>query len=236
VALRAFSIVQRAGSDRRSASGEGLRADGSFYDPEFKAYVVSVVLGHHRISSRSDDMLVTTLGSCVAACIHDPVAQVGGMNHFLLPGDPGGPASLGTVTRYGAVAMRRLIDDIVKRGGQHERLEVKVFGAARVIDTSLDVGAANTDFILSFIDGEGLKLTGQDLGGTVGRRVHFFPTSGQAFRRLLRPDVERETMSEELDCLTLLRAQGARCPAHCTHTAAPGNVTSLPRARVPRAG
>lgn len=189
--------------DRRAAGAEGVRSDGSYYDPEFDAFVVPVVLGHHRVSSRSDDMLVTTLGSCVAACMHDPVARVGGMNHFLLPGAPveGG---IGVATRYGGVAMLRLIDDLLNRGARRDRLEVKVFGAARVIDTSLDVGSANAAFVLDFIAREGLALTGQDLGGAAGRRVHFFPTSGKAMRRLLRPETERETVSQELDCLKAL--------------------------------
>lgn len=191
-------------ADRRGAGADGLRADGSYFDPEFQAYVVPVVLGHHRISSRADDMLVTTLGSCVAACIHDPVARVGGMNHFLLPGSPVGDG-FGIATRYGSVAMERLINDLLARGARRERLEVKLFGASRVIDTSLDVGAANRAFALDYVRREGLALAGEDLGGPAGRRVHFFPTTGKAFRRLLRPETERETVHQELDFLKALK-------------------------------
>ncbi|HEY0833299.1 MAG TPA: chemotaxis protein [Azospirillum sp.] len=197
--------AQRSGApDRRGGTGDGVRSDGSYFDPEFNAYVVPVVLGHHRISSRTDDMLVTTLGSCVAACIHDPVARVGGMNHFLLPGAPTENGA-GPATRYGGVAMERLVNDVLARGGQRDRLEVKVFGAARVIDTTFDAGVANAAFVLDYVKAAGLKLTGQDLGGASGRRVHFFPTSGKAFRRLVRPETERETVSQELDCLRALK-------------------------------
>ncbi|PWC54352.1 chemotaxis protein [Azospirillum sp. TSO22-1] len=190
--------------DRRSAGAEGVRSDGSYYDPEFKAYVVPVVLGHHRISSRADDMLVTTLGSCIAACLHDPVARVGGMNHFLLPGAPA-EGGIGIATRYGSVAMERLINDLLARGAQKERLEVKLFGGARVIESSMDVGVANAAFALDFVEREGLTLAGRDLGGATGRRVHFFPTTGKAMRRLLRPETERETVSQELDYLRTLK-------------------------------
>lgn len=193
------------GYERRSAALDGVRVDGSYFDPEFQAYVVPVVLGHHRISSRADDMLVTTLGSCVAACLHDPVARVGGMNHFLLPGAPVGGDGFGVATRYGSVAMERLINDLLERGAQRERLEVKVFGASRVIETSMDVGASNAAFVLDYVQREGLALSCQDLGGPVGRRVHFFPTTGKAFRRLLRPETERETIHQELDFLKVLK-------------------------------
>ena len=184
-----------------------MRPDGSYYDPDFRSYVVTVVLGHHRISSRADDMLVTTLGSCVAACLHDPVARVGGMNHFLLPGVPA-DGGIGIATRYGGEAMERLITDLLARGARKDRLEAKLFGAAGVIGSSLDVGAANTAFVLDFVKREGLTLTGQDLGGAKGRRVHFFPTTGKAMRRLLRPETERETVARELDCLTSLKRAG----------------------------
>ncbi|MBK4722639.1 chemotaxis protein [Azospirillum sp. YIM DDC1] len=194
-----------AGIEHRGADGDGPRADGSYLDHEFGAYVVPVVLGHHRISGRDDDMLVTTLGSCVAACINDPVARIGGMNHFLLPGSPSGGEGYGVATRYGSVAMERLINDLLARGARRERMEVKLFGAARVIDTSLDVGAANAAFAVDYVRREGLGLAVQDLGGDKGRRVHFFPATGRAFRRLLRPEAERETVHQEMDYLQALR-------------------------------
>ncbi|KAA0677379.1 chemotaxis protein [Roseomonas genomospecies 6] len=200
-----FHFQTSAGFDRRGAGSDGLRSDGSYLDREFGAYVVPVVLGHHRISSRGDDMLVTTLGSCVAACINDPVARVGGMNHFLLPGSPSGGDGFGVATRYGSVAMERLINDLLERGARRERMEVKLFGAARVIDTSLDVGAANAAFALEYVRREGLALAVQDLGGDKGRRVHFFPATGRAFRRLLRPETERETVHQEMDYLQALK-------------------------------
>ncbi|HYG91607.1 MAG TPA: chemotaxis protein [Azospirillum sp.] len=199
--------IQGGGAiDRRAAGAEGMRSDGSYYDPDFKSYVVPVMLGHHRISSRADDMLVTTLGSCVAACLYDPAVRVGGMNHFLLPGAPA-EGGIGVPTRYGSVAMERLINDLLGRGARKERLEVKLFGAARVIDTSQDVGAANAAFVLDFVKREGLTLAGQDLGGASGRRVHFFPTTGKAMRRLLRPEAERETVLQELDYLRALKRE-----------------------------
>ena len=82
---------------------------------------------------------------------------------------------------------------------------MKLFGASRVIDTSLDVGSANAAFALDYVQREGLALAGQDLGGATGRRIHFFPTTGQAFRRMLRPETERETLHREMDYLTALK-------------------------------
>lgn len=200
-------------SSRRTAS--------NYYDCDLKSFVVPVVLGHHRLSDQDDDVLVTTLGSCVAACIHDPVARVGGMNHFLLPGARPSTAANNNLAprktsarstprtdpaaRYGSVAMELLINDLLANGARRERLEVKVFGGARVIETSLDIGASNATFVLDYLKREGLTLTGHELGGLSGRRIHFYPTTGRVMRRLLRPDVQRETIREELDFLSVLR-------------------------------
>ena len=48
---------------------------------------VHVIQGEFHVAEEADVMLTTILGSCVAACMRDPIARVGGMNHFLLPGE-----------------------------------------------------------------------------------------------------------------------------------------------------
>lgn len=182
---------------RPAANGRRPRVDG-FVNPEFRARAWKVYLGQHLVSDDKDVMMVTTLGSCVAACIHDPVAQVGGMNHFLLPEGPshggasyggssyGGPAD--AAARYGGVAMERLINDLLARGARRERMVVKVFGGARVIESRYDIGEANARFVMDYISKEALTLGGADLGGAAARRVHYFPAAGKAIRRLLRPE------------------------------------------------
>ncbi|MBI1208717.1 MAG: chemotaxis protein [Azospirillum sp.] len=184
----------------------GKWSNGKLMPPRFDARSIKVLVGRHGISRRHDEMLVTTLGSCVAACIRDPVAAVGGMNHFLLPEAPNlrdGRAD--AATRYGSVAMEHLINGILAQGGRRDRLEVKVFGGAKVIDSSLDVGHLNANFVLDYISREGLHLVGQDLGGTLARRVHYFPVSGRVFRRVLRPEAMSDAASKELDYLGALR-------------------------------
>lgn len=182
------------------------RHDGAYYHPHFDAHIVKVMLGQHKISARADEMLVTTLGSCVAACIRDPVAGIGGMNHFLLPEVPDGTDDgANAAARYGSVAMELLINQILASGGRRNRLEVKVFGGAKVIDTTLDIGAKNAAFALTYIRREGLNLVGQDLGGAMARRIHYFPSTGRVLRRVLRPEALSETVSQELNFMSTLR-------------------------------
>ena len=195
--------MSREPTRRRSVD---QRHAGAYYHPHFDAHIVKVMLGQHKISGRLDEMLVTTLGSCIAACIRDPVAGIGGMNHFLLPDVPEGSTdSVNVAARYGGAAMELLINQLLGAGARRNRLEVKVFGGAKVIESTLDVGAKNAEFVLGYIRNEGLHLVGQDLGGSMARRIHYFPSTGRVLRRVLRPEAMSETVSQELNFMSTLR-------------------------------
>jgi len=140
------------------------------------------VLPNEYYVTDEDLMISTVLGSCVAACIHDPVTGVGGMNHFMLPeGDMQSPAS--ATMRYGAFAMEVLINDCLKMGARREQLEAKLFGGGRMFNTLRDVGGANADFAEQFLRDEGIRLVGGSLRGAGGRRVQYWPATGRALQR-----------------------------------------------------
>jgi len=153
----------------RAASSEGA-----------EARKVHVIQGQYHVSSDADLILTTILGSCVAACIRDPVAGVGGMNHFLLPGETGGEG-----LRYGVQSMELLVNALLRRGARRDRLEVKLFGGARLIDGLTDVGSQNAAFGERFVRDEGLTYLGGSLRGQRARRIQYWPVSGRARQVLL---------------------------------------------------
>lgn len=152
---------------------------GLIWDPKINAMTMPVLPGHHAVTGEPDIAVATLLGSCVAACIRDPLLGFGGLNHFLLPGDAGADQRS---ARYGAQAMEMLINDILKRGGAKARLEAKVFGGANVIDISAaeTVGDRNCRFVAEYLRREGIPILAQDLGGERARRLFYFPHSGRA--------------------------------------------------------
>ena len=139
--------------------------------------------GEHHVTADPDVVLSTILGSCVAMCLRDPLAGVGGMNHFLLPEGAGAGTDAGR--RYGAYAMELLINDVLKAGGRRERLEAKLFGGGRMFDSLSDVGAANADFAEKFLADEGIPVVSRSLRGAGGRRIHYWPVSGRARQRVV---------------------------------------------------
>jgi chemotaxis protein CheD len=160
-----------------------------YRDPRFDAIAVKVFPGDHYVTD-TDEMLVTVLGSCVSACIRDPVAGVGGMNHFMLPqsgiSDSGDWGETSSSMRYGNVAMERLINDILSHGGLRHRLEIKVFGGANVLKGTLDIGHRNAVFVESYLSAENLSIAAADLRGKLPRRIHYFPVTGRVMLLELR--------------------------------------------------
>lgn len=135
-----------------------------------------VMQGQSQLSGNPNAVLVSILGSCVAACVRDPLLRIGGMNHFLLPGhDPRDSDS----ARYGANSMGKLINALLREGADRRCLEVSLFGGANVLGTKTGIGAANSAFATEFVRTEGLTLRSTDLGGTRGRRLRYHPVTGQ---------------------------------------------------------
>lgn len=168
-----------------------------YFDAGLGMTVVQVLQGDHYVTSRKDEVLTTVLGSCISACIRDPLLGCGGMNHFLLPDGGGADDSVSVRMRYGAYAMERLINDILARGGRRERLEIKVFGGGNVVAGLGGVGHRNADFVEAYLEAERLAIAASHLRGTLPRRIQYVPRSGRVRLRELSTDTARDIAARE---------------------------------------
>lgn len=153
-----------------------------FYDAHFKVDAVKILPGEYFVHDQ-DMALMTTLGSCIAACLWDRERRIGGLNHFMLP-DAGGAADGG---RYGSYAMELLINELLKRGASRLSMEAKVFGGGAVINgmNSINVGERNTRFVLDYLKTERIPVVSKDVMDVYPRKVCFFPASGKAMVKRL---------------------------------------------------
>lgn len=138
---------------------------------------LNIVQGQFEISADPDVVMTTLLGSCIAACLSDPVAGVGGMNHFLLPGDDG--KKDGNL-RYGINSMELLINGLLRQGASRDRLQAKLFGGAKMLSGLRNIGESNASFAKWFLETEGIQCVNSSVGGTRGRKIRFWPATGQA--------------------------------------------------------
>jgi chemotaxis protein CheD len=149
---------------------------------------INIVQGEQHVDTDPALVLTTILGSCIAACLWDPMGGVGGMNHFLLPGEDaqarGGQGSDASV-RYGVHAMELLVNALLRRGASRKHLQAKLFGGARMIKGLTDIGEMNASFAEKFLRAEGIAVVGGSLRGEQGRRIQFWPVSGRARQVLL---------------------------------------------------
>ncbi|ARS28979.1 chemotaxis protein CheD [Sphingomonas sp. KC8] len=141
---------------------------------------IPIVQGEHRVVAEPGVIISTLLGSCVAVCLQDPVARVGGMNHFLL-GEPGTESRVeqGEEQRYGVHAMELLINGMMQRGAMRTRLRAHLYGGANIIAGLGAIGSSNAAFARQFMETEGIAIGRCELGGTRARKVEFMPYEGR---------------------------------------------------------
>ncbi len=158
--------------------------EASFFyaDHHFQYDAVKVLPGEYYVSNE-DLVVMTVLGSCIAACIWDGKVRTGGMNHFMLPDGDGADGS----GRYGSYAMELLINEMFKLGARRETMQAKIFGGAQVMAgfTTMNVGERNTQFVLDYLATERIPVVSQDVLDIHPRKVCFFPVTGKALVKRL---------------------------------------------------
>ena len=137
-------------------------------------------------SAAQPHAVTTILGSCVSVCLWDPRRGVGGLNHFLLPHQPEADAAS---TRFGRVAIERLIEQLIALGSGPGNLQAKLFGGACSLEPVTEgrepLGAQNVRLARHVLRASGIPVVATDVGGTQGRRLIFQTDDGSAWVRRL---------------------------------------------------
>ncbi len=173
-----------------------------YWDNQRESYCVKVLPGQY-YCTREKELIATTLGSCVSACIWDKKHKIGGMNHFMLPitEKKEGSVFWGDMptdeARYGNYAMEYLINEMIKSGAEKEYFQIKLFGGGHIMEGFSDVGERNIDFILNYTATEGIELISQDLGGAYPRRVLFNPVTGKVWVKRVKDILANKLMANE---------------------------------------
>ena len=166
----------------------GHRHIKRYWDHHHNGWVAKILPGEYYVT-RHDEILMTVVGSCVAACVRDSIIGIGGINHFMLPQlsmDKWEDTGVSAATRYGSFAMEYLINEILKYGGRRQNLEVKLFGGGRIMKNMINIGQKNIDFVKNYVRTEDLTLLAEDLGGIYPRKILFFPINGRVRVKKLR--------------------------------------------------
>ncbi|MET0366232.1 MAG: chemotaxis protein CheD [Sphingobium sp.] len=139
---------------------------------------VTVMQGMVETSADQEVVLTTVLGSCIAACLFDPIARVGGMNHFLLA-EPSS-STINADTHYGIYLMELLVNTMLKQGASKSRMKAHIYGGGNIHKNMQPIGQRNSELAERFLNTENIMITHRDTGGTNARRVDFLAASGKA--------------------------------------------------------
>jgi chemotaxis protein CheD len=130
--------------------------------------------------------VTTILGSCVAACLYDAEAGIGGLTHSVLPHAPAGAVHPG---RFGDRAVVELVRRLLAAGARAHALRAKLFGGACVLDAFAagrnHLGAQNVASARDALHALAIPVVAEDVGGRRGRRLLFQTGDGTALVRTL---------------------------------------------------
>ena len=174
-------------------------APNTYFDRHFNCEAVKILPGEYFVTQR-DLVIVTVLGSCVSVCLRDHVSGIGGMNHFMLPGNnDGGISPISASARYGVYAMELLINHLLKLGARRNCFEAKVFGGGSVLRgmTANNIGDRNVEFVRDYLHTEHIPVVAEDLLDIYPRKVCFFPVTGKAMVKRLAHAHPEELVAQE---------------------------------------
>jgi chemotaxis protein CheD len=168
---------------------------------QFEQELITIHPGEY-FATTGDTIISTILGSCVAVGVFDEEARMGGLNHFMLPGD-GGKVDLmrSPNAKYGMYAMELLINDLMKLGARRKALKAKVFGGGSVLRFSGSVGSAipgnNIEFAFEYLRKEGIPVLASDVGGKEPRKIFFFARTGKVLLKRIAGNIADLAEREE---------------------------------------
>ncbi len=182
--------------------------EASFFytDQQFHCNAVKILPGEYFVSD--ENIIITTvLGSCIAVCLWDEQRKISGMNHFMLPGTQDDISG-----RYGSYAMELLINAMMKKGAMRSRLQAKIFGGGKVVDSlnRLNIGEKNTQFAIDYLKTEHIPIVTRDVLGPYPRRVVMLANTGKVMvKRMSANDPEKIEKQEIFGAATKIVAKTA---------------------------
>lgn len=182
------------------------------FDNRLKHTVIIIHPGEY-LATDEDVIISTVLGSCVAVALHDPQLGIGGLNHFMLPGEISGRDFFREDSgRYGMYAMELLINALLKQGARKQRLVAKVFGGGHVLHAtgSANIPDSNVRFALEFLATEELRIESRDLGGNQARKILFYPKTNRVLLKRFGGQSVAPVEQEEFQYLKQLRQRSTK--------------------------
>lgn len=141
-----------------------------------------VLVGNMKVGRKGDTIVTYALGTSLGLVAYDPVTQVGGLLHAMLPLSRSDPQKAqANPCIFVDTGVPKLFDEICKIGGQKSRLVLKAAGCSRPVGENemFKIGERNYSVLKKILWKNNVLLESEDVGGTANRTVHFDVATGQ---------------------------------------------------------
>ncbi|WPP53532.1 chemotaxis protein CheD [Catalinimonas niigatensis] len=144
-------------------------------------------------ASKEPTVVSTILGTCVAVCMYDTVLHIGGVNHYIMPWYQEEGRQLGKIlsdksshTKFGNIAIDKLLQKMLALGAKHEHLQAKIFGGmSRTHANMFHIGERNAEVASLYLKHLDIPVLVQHVGGQYARKLIFHTHSGEVRMKLL---------------------------------------------------
>ncbi len=150
---------------------------------------VGVGLGEIAVSQNTNEVLVAFgLGSCVGVGVYDSARGIAGLLHAVLPEPLNGSDQ--DSTKYVKNGIVKLLDEMIKKGANKDKLIVRIAGGANMLTSpglskTFDIGTRNIAMAISVLNSMKLKIVSQNVGGNIGRTFRVYVSDGKMTIRMI---------------------------------------------------
>ncbi len=156
---------------------------------EVKKNVVTVGISEMAISTKLDDVLVThSLGSCVGVALFDPVKNIGGLIHCMLPTSVKEPEkSQINPHMFVDSGVTALLQEIFNLGCERANLICKVAGAGHPMDDSglFKIGERNYSILKKILWRNNILIKGELIGDKTAKTMFLHMDSGKTIVKVI---------------------------------------------------
>lgn len=127
-------------------------------------------------------LITYSLGSCIGVAIWDPVAQVGGMLHYMLPDSSlSKEKAKNNPAMFGNTGIPLLFKSTFKLGATKQRLIVKVAGGSQLLDDqgTFNIGKRNYVMLRQIFWKNNVLIDAEDVGGSISRTMKLEIATGK---------------------------------------------------------
>lgn len=138
--------------------------------------LVTVGIADLKVSQNPEDTLVTySLGSCIGLAVYDPVVQVGGLLHYMLPDSSINKEKAAThPAMFANKGIPLLFKQCYSLGADKKRLIIKVAGASQIMENAgaFNIGKRNYAILRKMFWKNNVQIAGEDIGGNTNRTMY----------------------------------------------------------------